>query len=117
MAAAYREDEVGPTPQNLPDNELVVYLSANTEGPVPDVTTDGLRSAQQALDGMAASLGTHDVVPLERAIDPNAQDRPPIRGSGAPGHEPASILAVTRFAHGMGVEFVQGLYVATPERE
>lgn len=115
IAAAYQTTADGPQAQNLPANEMVVYLSQDVRGPVPETTGDGLRTAQQAVDGIAASLNTHDVLPLQRAVDLSNQNGPALRGSGQLGREPAALLAVTRDEHGVGIKVVQDLYAATPE--
>lgn len=115
VASAYQNTSDGPTSANLPADELVVHLSPDVGGPVPAVTTDSMRVARQQVDSVAASLGAHEVLALDLAVDRNNADQPAIRGTGEPGQIPAALLAVSHDEHGTGVKFVQELYVATPE--
>jgi putative ABC transport system permease protein len=100
---------------NLPPNELIVYVAGGGAGrPLPDLTAAQLQTLQTTIDDIATSLGTHDVVPLVAAINPNGPEVPGFGGNQG-GHETAALVKVTEEPGGRtNVEFINQVYVATP---
>jgi putative ABC transport system permease protein len=103
------------TAGNLPDNQILVYLSPEGAGaPLPDTTPAQLQGLQAGVDAIAATLGTQDVVPLEAAV--NSGDGK-VAGVGArEGGKGTAVLVHVESVAGGGSRMtgVGGLYVATP---
>ena len=99
---------------NLPDNQILVYLSADGAGaPLPDTTPAQVQALQAGVDGIAATLGTQDVVPLEAAVNGAVSQ---VAGIGAR-EGGKGTAALVRFEEVDGqprMASVGGLYVATP---
>jgi putative ABC transport system permease protein len=100
---------------NLPDNQIVVYLSPEGAGaPLPDTTPAQLQVVQAGVDAIAAALGTHDIVPLDAAV--NSGDGK-VAGLGArEGGKGMAVLVRVQPVDGGGtlMSDVGALYVATP---
>ena len=100
---------------NLPDNEMLVYLSGADGGPIPQLTPAQSRSTHSSVTGIATAIGTHGALELDRASSANTPDlTDPI--TGVTGKDAADIGK----AHAVkgGFEFASSgvtLYVATPD--
>jgi len=114
-AAASVAASTADTGGNLPDNQLVVYLSSGDNGaPVPSLTPAQLQAAQTRVNAIAAGLGSHDVLALEEAINPASPNLPGGPGNGTGGKMPVSLAKVTKESRGEAISPVGSTYVATP---
>ena len=113
VSAAARQEVEGSVPSNLAANEMVVYSgpAALKGGLVPDISAADQAGAQAHVDTIATALGTHDVVALDKAVDPN---EPVIQGPQATGRDTAALVRVTPEGRGQNIELIAPLYVATP---
>lgn len=101
------------TGANLSANEVAVYLSpGGAFGLLPDVHAGDVEEARGRVESIATSLGTHDVVELEAAVNPAS---PGVNGLRAVGVDPAALVSVVNEPGGVGLRFERQLYVATPE--
>jgi putative ABC transport system permease protein len=108
-AAASQAASTATTGGNLPDNQLVVYLSGGGNGaPVPHVTPAQLQTARTGVNTVATSLGSHDVLTLEQAINPAAPNAP------GGGKDSVGLVKVTKTSRGEQISFAGATYVATP---
>ena len=100
---------------NLPDNQVVVYLAADGAGaPLPDTTPAQLQALQAGVGGIAAALGTPDVLPLDAAINPASAQVPGV-GTREGGKGTAALVNVEPVeGGGQRMISVARLYVATP---
>jgi putative ABC transport system permease protein len=114
-AAASQAASTATTGGNLPDNQLVIYLGGSGPGaPVPQVTRAQLQTAQARVNTIATSLGSHDVLALEKAINPAAPNEPGGPGNGPGGKFPVGLAKVTKTSRGEQISPVGSTYVATP---
>jgi putative ABC transport system permease protein len=98
---------------NLPNNEIVVYLSADHGGPVPQLTPAQVQAAQRRVSATAALVGTHDILELDQAFNPTSPDRTdPI--SGVTGKSAAAMARGHAVGGGFEFSLSAPLYVATP---
>ena len=118
---------------NLTGDEMVVYLSPNAHdgGPVPQLSDVELAAVRHQVDAMAKSVGAHEVVELDTAVDPTTPEMQadggavvatPGRASGSSsagatvGRPPAGLAAISNGPHGgQSIQYRGGLYVATPQ--
>ena len=115
ISAAAQASSESSTGSNLPNNQLVVYLADNgADSFLRDVTPAELQASQARVEALADSLGTHDVLRLDAAINPTAPDIPG-PGGGPGGKETVSLVKITPAGHGFRVERYATLYIATPE--
>jgi putative ABC transport system permease protein len=113
-AAANQAASAATTGGNLPDNQLIVYLSGGGNGaPVPELTPAQLHAAQTRVSAIAASLGSRDVLALDTAVSPTTQNVPVGGGNGTGGKVPAGPAKVTRTSRGEHISPVGSAYVAT----
>jgi putative ABC transport system permease protein len=114
-AAASQAAATAATGGNLPDNQLVIYLGDSGNGtPVPQVTPAQLQTAQARVNTIATSLGSHDVLALDKAINPTAPNEPGGPGNGPGGKFPVGLAKVTKVSRGEQISPVGSTYVATP---
>jgi putative ABC transport system permease protein len=100
---------------NLPDNQLVVYLSNGGNGaPVPQLAPPQLQTAQTRVNTIATAVGSHDVLALETALDLSAPSEPGGTGNGPGGKFPVGLAQVTKTGRGEEISPVGSTYVATP---
>jgi putative ABC transport system permease protein len=96
-------DFAGP---NLPANQLIVYVGCSTDGgQCPSSPPTGAKAATLRSD-VAASLGTHDVLTLDSAVNPRTTNIPASQG----GNPTATLFQAS--AHDNN--YSGPLYVATP---
>jgi putative ABC transport system permease protein len=114
-AAASQAASTAATGGNLPDNHLVVYLSAHGNGsPVPEVTPAQLQTAQTSANAIASAVGSHDVLALETAVNPKAPNEPGGQGNGAGGKFPTGLAKVQKVGNGEQISPVGSTYLASP---
>jgi putative ABC transport system permease protein len=100
---------------NLPDNQLIVYVSGGGNGaPVPQLAPAQLRTAQAGVNAIASAVGSTDVLPLEQAVDLSAPSAPGGPGNGPGGKFPVGLAKVTRTGRGEEISPIGSTYVATP---
>lgn len=99
---------------NLPADQLVATLtgSGHEVFVVPTLTPAQQQSAQARVGAIAAALGSHDVLPLQAAIDPSSPTITP-GDNGTPGKFRTALARVTPRGHGFEVENGGAVYVAT----
>ena len=99
---------------NLPDNQVLVYLSPDGAGaPLPDETAAQLEARQAGVAGIAAALGTQDVLPLDAPMNP-ANRQVPGTGNREGGMATAALVRAEPVEGGTRMIHVASLYVATP---
>jgi putative ABC transport system permease protein len=109
-AAAARTSTSGDTPDNLPANELIVYLSPQgADGPIQPQTPAQLGIAESNVGAIAKALGSASPVALDVAVDPNA-----LGGAGKGQLPPVILGQVTTVPGGERIMEASRLYVATP---
>jgi putative ABC transport system permease protein len=114
-AAAQAAATEATTGGNLPDNQLVVYLSGGGNGaPVPGLTAAQLLAARTRVNGIASAVGSQDVLPLDKAVDLASPNAPAGPGNGTGGKFPVGLAKVTRSGSGEEISPVGSTYVATP---
>ncbi|MDT4978177.1 MAG: putative transport system permease protein, partial [Pseudonocardiales bacterium] len=114
-AAASQAASTAATGGNLPDNHLVVYLSAHGNGsPVPEVTPAQLQTAQTSANAIASAVGSHDVLALETAVNPKVPNEPGGQGNGAGGKFPTGLAKVQKIGNGEQISPVGSTYLASP---
>jgi putative ABC transport system permease protein len=103
---------------NLPNDELVLYLSRGGGGnPIPPVTAAQTQSLQARIGRLSAAIHGRDTVPLEEAYDPTSGVTAPAGGSGqgVAGYLTVAVAHVNVSPHGQQVTFIGTLYVATAD--
>jgi putative ABC transport system permease protein len=114
-AASEAASTAASTGGTLPDNQLVVYLSGGGDGaPVPELTTAQLQTAQTRVNTIATALGSHDVLALDKAVNPTDPNEPGGPGNGTGGKFPVGLAKVTKTGRGEEISPVGSTYVATP---
>jgi putative ABC transport system permease protein len=100
---------------NLPANQILVYFSGmGPDGPLPDRTPAEMQALQAGVDSIAGAVGTHDVMPLEAAVNPGVSLVPGV-GNGEGGKGTAALVRAQSMEDGgQRLSFVTTLYVATP---
>lgn len=99
---------------NLPADQVLVHLSPDGAGaPLPDRTPAQIQGFEAGVAGIAAALGTRDVVPLEAAVNPSS---PLVPGTGdrEGGKGVTSLMRFEPVEGGVRLHWVASLYVATP---
>ena len=110
VSAAYQASVDAQTAGNLAANQLVAYAS-DPSGPVPELAPAAVVAARTGVDAMAAALGTHSVLELDRPIDPNGFD---LNGPRGQGKEPVAMVDERPLHGGVNIELIAAVYVATP---
>jgi putative ABC transport system permease protein len=113
VSAAARNEVEGSVRSNLAANEMAVYSDpgALKDGPISDVGPAEQAAAHAHVDTIATALGTHDVLGLDKAVNP---EEPIIQGPQASGRDAAGLVTSAPAGEGVRIELVHPLYVATP---
>jgi putative ABC transport system permease protein len=113
VSAAVSATGEAATGGNLPANQVLVYLSSDGAGALlPDTTPAQLQTLHDGVDGIAAAIGTQDVVALDAAVNNAA---PQITGADSRegGKAMASLVRIEEAGDGDRWRWVSNLYVAT----
>jgi putative ABC transport system permease protein len=110
ITAAYHDALDGQSVPNLPSSQLVVYASS-PQALVPVLPDAAVAAARSQVDAIAATLGTHDLLELHRAVDPLG---PGIEGPRGKGKIPAALVHETPEGNGTRIDLVADMYVGTP---